>query len=177
MRQKLAANQNTNTKILHELLLDDEDKVRIALLRDWWTDREIEWQLANDKSVKVRCAVAASQSPGKAVQVKLANDRDQRVRAHLIPEEENYLFTLNPLTQTLLARDSDLSIRQKMASYPKLHPSAQLILVEDDAICVREALARGSEGLFNSPLSEEVQHRLIKDNDLRIRLALAKIKG
>ena len=176
VRQKLAANQNTNTKILHELLLDDEDKVRIALLRDWWTDREIEWQLANDKSVKVRCAVAASQSPGKAVQVKLANDRDQRVRAHLIPEEENYLFTLNPLTQTLLARDSDLSIRQKMASYPKLHPSAQLILVEDDAICVREALARGSEGLFNSPLSEEVQHRLIKDNDFRIRLALAKNK-
>lgn len=108
--------------------------------------------------------------------MKLANDRDQRVRAHLIPEEENYLFTLNPLTQTLLARDSDLSIRQKMASYPKLHPSAQLILVEDDAICVREALARGSEGLFNSPLSEEVQHRLIKDNDLRIRLALAKNK-
>ncbi|HGW3733390.1 TPA: AAA family ATPase, partial [Citrobacter freundii] len=39
-----------------------------------------------------------------------------------------------------------------------------------------EALARGSEGLFNSPLSEEVQHRLIKDNDLRIRLALAKNK-
>ena len=74
MRQKLAANQNTNTKILHELLLDDEDKVRIALLRDWWTDREIEWQLANDKSVKVRCAVAASQSPGKAIQGKMANE-------------------------------------------------------------------------------------------------------
>lgn len=173
VREALAANENTDREILHELLYDEKEKVRIALLRSFCTDREIEWQLAQDRAISVRCAVA-SQSPGKAVQKLLAEDPEQSVRSHLISNEYNIFFTLNESTQTRLARDKDLSIRLKLAAYVKLHPSAQAILAKDEAVNVREALAKGSDDLFSDPLSEDVQRQLANDRDFRIRMALAK---
>ncbi|MCS5516785.1 hypothetical protein NWF32_23070 [Pseudomonas qingdaonensis] len=144
VRARLAANKAVDSDILRQLLRDPEPDVRIALLRDWWMDRDMELELAQDKNVNVRFAVAANQHVGTAAQLLLANDPDESVRARLIERDSHFMFTLHSRAQEILAQDVEQDIRESLATYPKLKPSAQLLLAKDDEICVRIALARAT---------------------------------
>ncbi|TDV42458.1 ATPase family protein associated with various cellular activities (AAA) [Pseudomonas helmanticensis] len=174
VRARLAANDAVDRDILHLLLTDPVAEVRAALVRDWWMDRTVELELARDKDVSVRCAVAAKERPGKTAQLLLANDPDKSVRARLLERENHFMFTLHTQAQEMLARDSDQPIRELLATYPKLKPSVQLLLAEDEKIGVRKALARGHEDWFGASLCEEVQLRLSRDQQSSVRLALAE---
>jgi len=174
VRARLAANKAVDSEILRQLLRDPEPDVRIALLRDWWMDRDMELELAQDKNVNVRFAVAANQHVGTAAQLLLANDPDESVRARLIERDSHFMFTLHSRAQEILAQDVEQDIRESLATYPKLKPSAQLVLAKDDEICVRIALARGNKDWNGGDLCEEAQLQLLRDEESSVHLALAE---
>ncbi|VVP47607.1 hypothetical protein PS850_05234 [Pseudomonas fluorescens] len=78
------------------------------------------------------------------------------------------------MAQEVLARDSDLEIRQLLAAYPELEPSVQLLLAKDESVSIRKALTKGGEAWSGSQLGEEVQLCLAKDRGTGMRLALAE---
>lgn len=173
VRAAVAANEWVDNEILRTLLKDSVVEVRVALLRDGWMDRDIETQLAQDPDVSVRRAVAASKRPRKAAQLLLARDRDKTVRARLLQGEVDLLSELNPLTQEILARDSDPQVRKLLAQYPKAQPSVQVLLASDESATIRKALAQGSEDWCYWGLDAQAQLNLAKDRDVSVRLALA----
>ena len=65
-------------------------------------------------------------------QLLLANDPDESVRARLIERDSHFMFTLHSRAQEILAQDVEQDIRESLATYPKLKPSAQLVLAKDD---------------------------------------------
>lgn len=174
VRAALAANKAVDSDILRQLLRDPDPAVRIALLRDWWMDREMELELARDTNANVRLAVAANDHPGKTAQLLLANDSDESVRYRLLNRDSHFMFTLHIQAQKILARDCEQHIRELLAAYPKLKPSVQLLLVEDDEPGVRIALAKGNGDWGAGSLCEEAQRRLFNDEHSSVRLALAE---
>jgi len=175
VREKLAANENRSDDIERKLLKDSEASVRAALIRDYgWIDDETELQLAQDSALSVRLALASNDWLRKTTQLILARDPKKEVRARLLEREDGVPRGLKRMTQEILAHDSDVKVRELLAAYPNLEPSAQLLLAADDSASIRKALAKGNGEWFGSPLSEEVQVRLAKDRDSDVRLALAE---
>ncbi|MEE1920681.1 AAA family ATPase [Pseudomonas sp. 148P] len=177
VREKLAGNDNRSETVERLLIKDAQASVRAALIRETgWLDYDMELQLAQDKSVSVRLALAGNDWLRKPTQVMLAQDPENKVKVRLLKRDQGYVRGLKRMAQQLLARDSELEIRQQLAGYEKLLPAVQLILAEDAAVSVRKALAKGGEDWYGVRLSEEAQLRLARDADVNVRLALAENK-
>ncbi|OUM23848.1 AAA family ATPase [Pseudomonas putida] len=174
VRATLAANESADDDILRPLITDPAAEVRAALLRDWWMDRTMELELARDKDASVRMAVASLERSRKTTQLLLANDPDQAVRTHLLKRDGFFMSTLHPLAQEALARDKNQPIRELLAAYPRLKPSAQMLLSKDEKISVRKALAKGHDEYIGGNLCEEAQLSLARDQESTVRLALAE---
>jgi len=159
---------------LHSLIADPAAEVRAALLRDWWMDPTMELELARDKDASVRMAVASLERSRKTTQLLLANDPDQAVRTSLLKRDGFFMSTLHPLAQETLARDKNQPIRELLAAYPRLKPSAQMLLSKDEKIGVRKALAKGHDEYIGDNLCEEAQLSLARDQESAVRLALAE---
>lgn len=99
----------------------------------------------------------------KTAQVKLASDPSREVRMGLLQSEYNFINSLHPLAQEVLARDSDHEVRELLALYPALVPKVQTMLATDESADVREALAKRSEtAMSNIALYQKAQQRLAK---------------
>lgn len=164
VQRALAANRHWNSPHLQRALAHSAARdVRAALAGNPQVATDVLALLAEDADPAVREALASNDSLVAPIIETLLNDAQADVRAAVI-----LWHTRLPEAQQLhIARDSEASVRRRMATFVSLTDAVQALLL-DDVVDVQEELAG------NRYINISTQHQLFAKGTVEIRRALAQ---
>jgi hypothetical protein len=162
-RQKLASNPVIGDVIRHRLLMDDEPRVRAAIVRNQEVSEDELQKLCDDPSEQVRRNEARRNGLSEPVIAQLARDDDIWVRRWLA---RNAATSKKDLEK--LAIDEDENVRRSVARNTSCPRKLLSKLADDDSAWVRAGVA------LRSDISKETLLRLIDDQDIDVLSAIGR---
>ena len=160
-RQKLASNPVIGDVIRYRLLIDEEPRVRAAIVKSQEVSEDELNKLCEDSSEQVRRNEARRKGLSEYVETQFVNDDDVWVRRWLA---RNAVTSDKVLEK--LAIDEDENVRRSVARNKSCPKRLLGKLADDDSAWVRAGIA------LRSDISKEVLLKLANDQNIDIQSAI-----